>query len=94
MSNPTPIAKLIEAFAKIHNKQHLFDEVQAVQIWKTLVSPEILAHTLKAEMQNGILFIKTDSSALKHNLRFQVDEFREKINAHFAREVVQTIAIL
>ena len=94
MSNPTPIAALIKTFARIHNKQHLFDEAQAVNIWKTLMSPEILAHTLKAEMQNGILFIKVDSPALKNNLRFEVEELRQKINAHFSQEVVKTIAIL
>jgi predicted nucleic acid-binding Zn ribbon protein len=94
MSNPTPIAALIKTFARIYNKQHLFDEAQAVNIWKTLMSPEILAHTLKAEMQNGILFIKVDSPALKNNLRFGVEELRQKINAHFSQEVVKTIAIL
>lgn len=94
MSNPTPIATLIKAFAKIHNKQHLFDEAQAVNIWKSLMSPETLSHTLKVEMQNGILFVKVDSPALKNNLRFEVEQVRQKINAQFSQEVVKTIAIL
>ena len=94
MSNPTPIAELIKTFAKIHNKQHLFDEAQAMNIWKTLVSPEVLSHTLKTEMQNGILFVKVDSPALKHNLRLETEDLRQKINAHFPQEVVKTIAIL
>lgn len=94
MSNPTPIAELIKTFARIHNKQKLFDETQAVNIWKTLVSPEILAHVLKVEVQNGILFIKTDSPALKNNLRFQTEEFRQKINEKFSGEVVKTVAVL
>jgi predicted nucleic acid-binding Zn ribbon protein len=94
MSNPTPIATLIKSFAKIHNKQHLFDEAQAVNIWKSLMQPETLAHTLKAEMQNGILFIKVDSSALKNNLRFEVEDVRQKINENFSQEVIKTIAIL
>lgn len=94
MSNPTPIATLIKTFAKIHNKQHLFDEAQAMNIWKSLMSPEILAHTLKIEMKNGILFVKVDSPALKNNLRLQSDEFRLKINAQFSQEIVKTIAIL
>ena len=94
MSNPTPIAELIKTFARIYNKQHLFDEAQAVNIWKSLVSPEILTNILRAEMKNGILFVKVDSPALKNNLRLQSDEFRQKINAHFSREIVRDIAIL
>ncbi|MCL2028158.1 MAG: DUF721 domain-containing protein [Bacteroidales bacterium] len=94
MSNPTPIQTLIKAFAKLHNKQHLFDETQAVNLWKSLMSPEILARTLKIEVKNGILFVKVDSPALKNDLRLQSNEFRQKINAHFSREVVKTIAIL
>ena len=94
MSNPIPISELIKTYAKIHNKQHLFDETQAVNIWKTLVSPEILTHTLKIEMKNGILFVKVDSPALKNNLRFEKEEHRQKINANFSREVVREIAIL
>ncbi|MDR1950861.1 MAG: DUF721 domain-containing protein [Bacteroidales bacterium] len=94
MSNPTPIAALIKAFAKIHNKQHVFDEAQAVNIWKSLMSPEILALTLKIEMKNGILFVKVNSPALKNDLRLQSDEFRQKINAQFSREIVKEIAVL
>jgi hypothetical protein len=94
MSNPTPIATLIKAFAKMYNKQHVLDEVQAVDILKSLLSPEILAHTLKIEMKNGILFVKVDSPALKNDLRLQSDEFRQKINGHFSHEVVKTVAIL
>ena len=94
MSNPTPIAELIKGFAKIYNKQHVLDEVQAIDIWKSLMSPEILAQTLKIEMKNGILFVKVNSPSLKNNLRLQSDEFRQKINAKFSQEVVKTIAIL
>ena len=94
MSNPTPITELIKSFARVHNKQHLFDEAQAVNIWKTLVSSETLAHTIETKMQNGILFIKVDSPALKHNLRLESDDFRQKINAQFSREVVKDVAIL
>jgi predicted nucleic acid-binding Zn ribbon protein len=85
---------LIKAFAKIHNKQHVFDEAQVVSIWKSLMSPEILAHTLKIEIENGILFVKVDSPALKNDLRLQSDDFRQKINVHFSQEIVKTIAIL
>ncbi|MCL2683101.1 MAG: DUF721 domain-containing protein [Bacteroidales bacterium] len=94
MSNPTPITTLIKAFAKIHNKQHVFDEAQAVNVWRSLMSPETLAHTLKIEMKNGILFVKVDSPALKNDLRLQSDDFRQKINAKFSQEVVREIAIL
>lgn len=94
MSNPTPIAQLIKAFAKIYNKQHVLDEVQAVNIWKSLVSEEILAQTQKVEMKNGILFVKVNSPALKNNLRLQSDEFRQKINTELSKEVVKTVAIL
>ena len=94
MSNPTPIATLIRAFAKRYNKQHLLDEAQAMNVWKSLMSPEILAHTLKIEMKNGILFVKVDSPALKNDLRLQSDEFRQKINANFSQEIVKDIAVL
>jgi len=94
MSNPTPIKELIRAFAKVHNKQHLLDEVQAVNLWKSLMSPENLAQTLKVEMKNGILFVKVNSPSLKNDLRLQSDDFRKKINANFSQEVVKTIAIL
>ena len=94
MSRPTPIADLIKTFAKIHNKQHLFDHAQVVKFWKSLMPPEILAHTLNVEMQNDTLCVKVDSPALKNNLRFQKEEFRQKINAHFSREIVRDIAIL
>ena len=95
MSNqPTPIATLIRAFAKNYNKQHLLDEVQAINIWKSLMPQEVLAHTLKIEMKNGILFVKVDSPSLKNDLRLQSDEFRQKINANFPQEVVKDIAVL
>ncbi|MCL2412722.1 MAG: DUF721 domain-containing protein [Bacteroidales bacterium] len=94
MSNPAPIAELIKTFARIHNKQHVLDEVRAINIWKSLMSPEILAQTLKIEMKNGILFVKVNSPSLKNNLRLQSDEFRQKINANFSQEVIKTIAIL
>ena len=94
MSNPAPIKELIRAFAKVHNKQHLLDEVQAVNLWKSLMSPEILAQTLKIEMKNGILFVKVNSPSLKNDLRLQSDDFRKKINANFSQEVVKTVAIL
>ncbi|MDR2907361.1 MAG: DUF721 domain-containing protein [Bacteroidales bacterium] len=94
LNQPKPLSELIKTFASVHNKQYLFDEAQAVNIWKALMSPETLSHTVKAEMQNGILFVKVDSPALKHNLRFEVEDVRQKINAHFSQEVVKTIAIL
>ncbi|MCL2416415.1 MAG: DUF721 domain-containing protein [Bacteroidales bacterium] len=94
MSNPTPITELIKAFARIYNKQHVLDEVRVINIWKSLMSPEILAQTLKIEMKNGILFVKVNSPSLKNNLRLQSDEFRRKVNAEFSHEVVKTIAVL
>jgi hypothetical protein len=94
MSNPTPIAQLIKAFTKAHGKQHLLDETQAMNILKSLLSPEILTKVQKIEMTNGILFVKVDSPSLKNDLRLQSDEFRQKINAHFSQEIVKKIAIL
>jgi predicted nucleic acid-binding Zn ribbon protein len=94
MSNPTPIAELIRALAKNYNKLHVFDEAQAINIWKSLMSPEILEQTQKIEMKNGILFVKVNSPSLKNNLRLQSDEFRQKINAELSQEVVKTVAIL
>lgn len=67
------------------------DEARAVDAWPVVAVAGAARATESAWMRDGVLNVKLRSSAWRHSLHLQREEWRQKLNAHLGRETVREI---
>ncbi|HEX9653676.1 MAG TPA: DUF721 domain-containing protein [bacterium] len=67
-------------------KQHL-----AVASWPEIVGPGVAKVSAADRVENGILFVKVESSTWRNELMFMRMEFVKKVNAFLGENVIQDI---
>jgi len=67
------------------------DAARAVEAWPTLAGDAIAGVTEQVWMRHGALYVKVRSAAGRHPLQFQRQQWRERMNDHLGREVVDEV---
>lgn len=88
---PQPIGTLLGALFQERGYRQKIDESRAVDAWPRVAVAGALRATESAWMREGVLTIKLRSSAWRHTLHLQREDWRQKINEHLGREVVREI---
>ncbi|MCH8030756.1 MAG: DUF721 domain-containing protein [Bacteroidetes bacterium] len=67
------------------------DQARAVDAWPMLAGPAIEQVTESVWVRDGRLFVKIRSAAWRHQLHLQRESWRDRINEHLGREVVDEV---
>ncbi len=89
---PQPLSSVLAAFVERAGFRDRLDAERAVEAWAALAGPAIVGVTEQVWMREGVLHVKIRSSAWRHQLQFQREAWRERINTHLGREVVREVA--
>jgi hypothetical protein len=82
---------LNEYWSKNRALAHRIKSFQALEMWDTVVDSSLHSHTAAVTMNDGILFVNTDSAPLANELSLQEKELREKLNGKLVFPVVKKI---
>ena len=92
--DPTPPralgAVLREWIERMGYRQKL-DEARAVEAWAEVAGPTIGAMTEAIWIRHGQLFVKVRSAAWRHQLHLQREGWRDRLNRHLGRTVVDEV---
>ena len=68
-------------------------EAQIVQMWNSIIDPNIAAHARPDRLRNGTLFVVVDSNVwLDEIVRYRRKEILDRVRHSFGRELVTKIS--
>lgn len=68
-------------------------EAEIVQVWNSLLDPNIVAHAQPAGLRKGTLFVNVDSNAwLSEIVRYRRKEILDRLQHSFGRTLIQKIS--
>lgn len=88
--------RLQEAIQAFLNGSRIEGNMRAMQIkdvWADLMGPLIAGYTDRIQISGDKLFIYTQVAPLRHELTFQRDQIRTRVNDALGQEVIQEVII-
>jgi hypothetical protein len=68
-------------------------EIEILKVWNSLIDPNIVAHAQPANLRNGTLFVRVDSSAwLSEIVRYRRKEILDRLQNSFGKTYIQKIS--
>jgi hypothetical protein len=68
-------------------------DIEILKVWNTLLDPNIVAHAQPANLRNGTLFVRVDSSAwLSEIVRYRRKEILDRLQHSFGKTQIQKIS--
>lgn len=68
-------------------------EIEIVKVWNSLIDPNIAAHAQPANLRNGTLFVRVDSSVwLSEIVRYRRKEILDRLQHSFGKSYIQKIS--
>lgn len=87
------LGEAIEEWIASNNLQKKLGEISVLNHWHKIVGAHFAQLTKRKKIENGILFISTESSVIRHELQITKTKLRNRINQYFGNEVVKEIKI-
>lgn len=78
---------------KTYQLDSRLNETSVVNAWEKVMGQVIAKYTLSVKMQNGVLYVKVQSAALKQELTYRRSEIAEKLNTECGGEIVREVVI-
>jgi predicted nucleic acid-binding Zn ribbon protein len=92
-SNEYTLKEAIGEMLKMYQLDTRVNETGVVNAWEKVMGSVIAKYTLNVRMQNGVLYVKVQSAALKQELSYQRTQIAEKLNAECGSEIVREVVI-
>ena len=89
---PQPLGAVLRDLVDQYGYRERFDAARAVEAWPEVVGDAIAGQTEQVWMRHGVLNVKVRSAAWRHQLRFQREAWRDRMNAHLGAAVVDEVA--
>ena len=90
--DPTPLGDVLSKLVDSYGYRDRLDAARAVEAWPLVAGERVAAQTEQAWMRDGVLTVKVQSAAWRHQLHLQRDAWRQRLNDSLGREVVREIA--
>jgi predicted nucleic acid-binding Zn ribbon protein len=92
-SNEYTLKEAIGEMLKMYQLDTRVNETGVVNAWEKVMGSVIAKYTLSVRMQNGVLYVKVQSAALKQELSYQRTQIAEKLNSECGSEIVREVVI-
>ncbi len=90
-NQPQSLGSVLSDLVDRYGYRERFDAARAVEAWPEVAGEAIANVTEQVWMRHGALHVKVRSSAWRHQLQFQRQQWRERMNQHLGREVVDEV---
>ena len=85
------LKEVIEELLKVYHLDEKLDGVNLVNSWEKVVGKMISNHTESLKVVNRVLYVKVDSSALRHELHMERSKIAKKLNKKVGKNVIDEI---
>lgn len=89
--SPQRLGAVLAEFVDRYGYRDQLDAARAVEAWPGLAGPAVAGVTERVWMQDGTLFVKVSSAPWRHQLQFQREGWRQRLNEHLGRPVVDEV---
>lgn len=90
-NSPQRLGDVLSALVERYGYRDRFDAARAVEAWPRLAGEAVAGVTEQVWMRHGTLYVKVRSAAWRHQLQFQRDAWRVRLNEHLGRAVVDEV---
>ena len=90
-NQPQRLGAVLADLVDRYGYRERIDAARAVEAWAVVVGEAIAGVTEQVWMRHGTLHVKVRSAAWRHQLQFQRQAWRERLNEHLGREVVDEV---
>jgi predicted nucleic acid-binding Zn ribbon protein len=87
------LKEVIEELLKVYRLDSKLEEVNLVNSWENVVGKMIANHTENIKVINRVLYVKVDSSALRHELHMERSKILKKLNKKVGKKVIDEIVL-
>ena len=90
-NQPQPIGAVLSDLVERYGYRERLDAARAVEAWAGVVGEDIAKQTEQIWMRDGTLHVKVRAAAWRHQLQFQREAWRDRMNEHLGRVVVAEV---
>jgi len=87
------LKEVIEELLKVYQLDVKLDDVDLINSWEKVVGKMIANHTENLKVVNRVLYVKVDSSALRHELHMERSKIMKKLNKKAGKNVIDEIVL-
>jgi predicted nucleic acid-binding Zn ribbon protein len=90
-SNDQSLGSAIKEFLHAYHLEEKYNETRLVHSWEKVVGKMVAMHTKDLHIRNKILFIRTDSAALRNELSYARESIVKSLNDEANALVIEDI---
>lgn len=90
-SNTQKLSDVLKDYLQENKLERKFTELDVVASWEKLLGQTVARYTESLHIQNGTLFVKTSSPALRNELIMMKEEIRRRLNEKAGQELIRQI---
>jgi predicted nucleic acid-binding Zn ribbon protein len=87
------VGEAIRDLLRAYHLESRFDEAALLASWPEIVGPAVAKRTRKVYIQNKVLFVELNSSAMKNDFLLHKQRILELFQEKFGREVITDITV-
>lgn len=87
------VGEAIRDLLRAYHLESRFDEAALLASWPEIVGPAVAKRTRKVYIQNKVLFVELNSSAMKNDFLLHKQRILELFQEKFGREVIADITV-
>ncbi|MFC7525899.1 DUF721 domain-containing protein [Parapedobacter sp. GCM10030251] len=92
--NDITIKEAIEKMLDVYKLRRKFDETALISAWPQLMGNAIANRTKQLYIRDKKLFVKVESSVIKHELLLMRSQIIGRMNEHVGQVVIEELVIL
>lgn len=90
-SNTQKLSDILKDYIEENKLEKKLTEVDLIASWEMVVGKTIAKYTESLRINNGTLFVKTTSPALRSELVMMKEQLRTRLNEHAGSELIREI---
>jgi len=90
---PEPLKEVLDKLISGFGWEELVKQDRVPELWKDVVGEKIAEKAGYVRFENGVLFIRVDSSVWRSELFLRKESFKNEINKRYGSKIVDKIVI-
>src|SRR3989304_4568215 len=91
--SPEPLKEVLDKLISGFGWEELVKQDRVPELWKEIVGERIAQKAGYVRFENGVLFIRVDSSVWRSELFLRKESFKNEINKRYGSNIVDEIVI-
>lgn len=92
-SNTQKLSDVLKTYIQENKLNKKLTEVELITSWEKVVGKTIANYTESLKINNGVLFLKTSSPALRSELLMMKEQLRLRLNEEAGEEIIRDIIL-